>query len=135
MQMVEERMTDILSIHASGSVERHLKGKQRQHFIDIACHTFDTALTPGPDLRANVVHHRQPGMESMTLVSEGSFIDAELVVRAQKLGFHIVQFGVDYFPRTRGVSTLSSPSVIVKLLKEMFALRQELRAIQPVART
>ena len=46
----------------------------------------------------------------MTLVSEGSFIDAELVVRAQKLGFNIVQFGVDYFPRTRGVSTLSSPA-------------------------
>ena len=72
---------------------------------------------------------------TMTLISEGSFIDAELVIRAQKLGFHIVQFGVDYFPRTRGVSTLSSPSVIVKLLKEMFALRRELRAIQPVART
>ena len=78
---------------------------------------------------------RREVLESMTLVSEGSFIDAELVVRAQKLGFHIVQFGVDYFPRTRGVSTLSSPSVIVKLLREMFALRRELRAIQPVART
>ena len=31
-------------------------------------------------------------------------------------GFQIVQFGVDYFPRTRGVSTLSSPAVIVKIL-------------------
>ena len=77
---------------------------------------------------------RREVLESMTLVSEGSFIDAELVVRAQKLGFHIVQFGVDYFPRTRGVSTLSSPAVIVKILKEMFALRRELRAIQPVPR-
>jgi len=55
-------------------------------------------------------------------------------VRAQKLGFHIVQFGVDYFPRTRGVSTLSSPAVIRKILGEMWALRRELRAIQPVSR-
>jgi hypothetical protein len=66
------------------------------------------------------------------LKSEGSFIDAELVIRANKLGYHIVQFGVDYFPRTRGVSTLSSPSVIVKILREMRELRQELRAIEPL---
>jgi hypothetical protein len=71
--------------------------------------------------------------EHVELKSEGSFIDAELVIRAQKLGYTVVQFGVDYFPRTRGVSTLSSPSVIVKILTEMRDLRDELRSIQPVA--
>ena len=65
----------------------------------------------------------------ISLKSEGSFIDAELVVRAKKLGYSLVQFGVDYFPRTRGVSTLSKPSVIVKILREAFALRRELNAI------
>ena len=70
--------------------------------------------------------------EHISLKSEGSFIDAELVIRANKLGYHIGQFGVDYFPRTRGVSTLSSPSVIVKILREMRELRQELRAIEPI---
>jgi hypothetical protein len=44
----------------------------------------------------------------------------------------VVQFGVDYFPRTRGVSTLSSPAVIVKILREMWSLRGELRGITPV---
>jgi glycosyltransferase involved in cell wall biosynthesis len=67
----------------------------------------------------------------ITLKSEGSFIDAELVIRAKRYGYSVVQFGVDYFPRTRGVSTLSSPSVIVKLLREMFELRRELRSITP----
>jgi len=65
----------------------------------------------------------------ISLKSEGSFIDAELVVRAKKLGYSLVQFGVDYFPRTRGVSTLSKPSVIVKILREAFALQRELNAI------
>ena len=69
---------------------------------------------------------------NITLRSEGSFIDAELIVRAKKLGYPIVQFGVDYFPRTRGISTLSKPSVILKILREAFALRRELNSITPV---
>ncbi|MEN9802491.1 MAG: hypothetical protein RLZ37_1616 [Actinomycetota bacterium] len=70
--------------------------------------------------------------EHVRLESEGSFIDAELIIRAQKLGYHVIQFGVDYFPRTRGVSTLSSPTVIAKILHEMRGLRRELRAIRPI---
>jgi glycosyltransferase involved in cell wall biosynthesis len=66
--------------------------------------------------------------------SEGSFIDAELVIRAQRLGFQIVQSGVDYFPRTRGVSTLSSPAVIRRMLAEMRELRAELATLEPVVR-
>jgi glycosyltransferase involved in cell wall biosynthesis len=70
--------------------------------------------------------------DHIELRSEGSFIDAELVIRARRLGFEIVQMGVDYFPRTRGVSTLSSPSVIVTILREMWQLRGELETLQPV---
>jgi glycosyltransferase involved in cell wall biosynthesis len=72
---------------------------------------------------------RRTIFEKVRLESEGSFIDAELIIRARGYGYSVVQFGVDYFPRTRGVSTLSSPTVIVKILKEMFALRSELKAI------
>jgi glycosyltransferase involved in cell wall biosynthesis len=70
--------------------------------------------------------------EHVSLKSEGSFIDAELVVKAQKYGYSVIQFGVDYFPRTRGVSTLSSPSVIFKILREAGSLRREIRQIAKV---
>jgi glycosyltransferase involved in cell wall biosynthesis len=70
--------------------------------------------------------------EHVELKSEGSFIDAELIIRARKLGFDVIQFGVDYFPRTRGESTLASGSVIKKILSEMFALRKELSGLRPV---
>ena len=70
--------------------------------------------------------------EHVELKSEGSFIDAELIVRARKFGYTVIQFGVDYFPRTRGVSTLSSPAVILKILNEARILRREIRSITPV---
>jgi glycosyltransferase involved in cell wall biosynthesis len=75
--------------------------------------------------------HRRVLDDVLPLKSEGSFIDVELLVRARRRGFEIIQFGVDYFPRSRGVSTLSSGSVIAKLVSEMLALRPELNAVQP----
>jgi glycosyltransferase involved in cell wall biosynthesis len=74
---------------------------------------------------------RRRVLDNVSLVSEGSFIDAELVVRTQRLGYHIVQIGVDYFPRTRGVSTLSSPDVIRRIISEMLSIKRELDQIAP----
>lgn len=70
--------------------------------------------------------------DHIELKSEGSFIDAELVIRATRLGYEIMQMGVDYFPRTRGESTLSSPGVIVTIVKEMLSLRSDLEGIEKV---
>jgi glycosyltransferase involved in cell wall biosynthesis len=70
---------------------------------------------------------RRSLLERIELKSEGSFIDAEFLVRAKKSGASIIQIGVDYFPRSRGLSTLASPGVIVDILVEMARLWRELR--------
>ena len=72
-----------------------------------------------------VVHRRV--LEALELKAEGSFIDAELVVKAIRRGFKVFQMGVDYFPRTRGVSTLASPGVIVKIVRELAGLYGDVR--------
>src|SRR4051812_30740958 len=72
-----------------------------------------------------VIHRRV--LEAVELKSQGSFIDAELVVKAIRKGFRVFQMGVDYFPRTRGISTLASPSVIAKMVRELVALYPETR--------
>ncbi|MEI2764771.1 MAG: glycosyltransferase family 2 protein [Dermatophilaceae bacterium] len=74
---------------------------------------------------------RRSMLEQIELSSEGSFIDAELVIRASRMGLRIMQIGVDYFPRTRGVSTLSSTAVIRTMLREMRQLRGELKRVGP----
>jgi glycosyltransferase involved in cell wall biosynthesis len=75
---------------------------------------------------------RRRVLESIALESEGSFIDVELLAKAQRLGFRIIQFGVDYFPRTRGVSTLSSWTVIAKIFDEMRHLVPQVRRLEPL---
>jgi glycosyltransferase involved in cell wall biosynthesis len=72
-----------------------------------------------------VIHRRV--LEGVELKSTGSFIDAELVVKAIRQGFRVFQMGVDYFPRTRGTSTLASPRVIGQMLKELVALYPQTR--------
>ena len=45
---------------------------------------------------------RRPLLDRIELRSEGSFIDAEFLVRARNAGARIIQMGVDYFPALRG---------------------------------
>ncbi len=66
-------------------------------------------------------------LEAIELRSEGSLIDAELVVKAKNHGFTIQQIGIDYFPRTRGTSHLGSFGVVIKILRELVALYPEMR--------
>jgi hypothetical protein len=73
---------------------------------------------------------RRSLLERITLRSEGSFIDAELLVRARNAGAVVIQVGLDYFPRTRGTSMLSSPAVILGILREMVRFWPELRRRQ-----
>ena len=71
---------------------------------------------------------RRDLLDALTLKSEGSFIDAELLGRCVARGAVIQQVGLDYFPRTRGLSTLSSPRTVLTILREMALLAPEIRA-------
>jgi glycosyltransferase involved in cell wall biosynthesis len=70
-------------------------------------------------------------LRAIELKSEGSLIDAELIVKAKNHGFAIQQIGLDYFPRIRGTSSLSSPTVILKILRELVQLYPEMRRRVP----
>jgi len=70
---------------------------------------------------------RRSVLEKFTLTSESSFIDAEFLLRARKAGCPIIQIGLDYFPRTRGTSTLASVPVIFAILRDMAVRWRQLR--------
>ena len=69
-------------------------------------------------------------LTQIPLRSDGSFINAELLVRAHRMGFYICQIGADYFVRRAGQSTLASPRVILKIVQEMICLYPELLVVR-----
>lgn len=74
---------------------------------------------------------RKEVFDRVELKSEGSFIDAELLIKAERCGMKVIQFGTNYFPRTRGISTLSSWPTIKKILREMARTYRELNSVPP----
>jgi len=71
---------------------------------------------------------RREVLESIALRSNGILIDAELLARADRAGFRIVQFGVDYLPRLAGESTASSLPRLTELAREAVRIVPEIRS-------
>jgi glycosyltransferase involved in cell wall biosynthesis len=86
---------------------------------------------PHRDINFSFKLMRREVLEALELKSEGSLIDAELIVKAKNHGFAIQQMGLDYFPRIRGESKLSSLGVIFKILRELITLYPEMRRRVP----
>ena len=61
---------------------------------------------------------RRRVIDTLTLRSDGIFLDAELLARADRAGFRIVQMGADYLPRLAGSSTAASWPRIAELGSE-----------------
>jgi glycosyltransferase involved in cell wall biosynthesis len=76
---------------------------------------------------------RTDRLHAMDLRSEGSFIDAEMMIYADRLGLFICQMGVDYFKRRHGHSHLSSVGTIVKIVQELSRDYLRLLKVRPLA--
>jgi hopanoid biosynthesis associated protein HpnK len=62
---------------------------------------------------------RRSVLEQMRLRSEGSFIDAEILLEARRLQARITEVGIQYHTRVAGQSTAASNRVVLRLLGEM----------------
>ncbi len=66
---------------------------------------------------------RRPLLDRMRLCSEGSFIDAEMLLEAQRLGARIREVGLPYHARVAGASTAASMRVVWRIFGEGWRYR------------
>lgn len=66
--------------------------------------------------------------DDIDMRSMGALIDAEVLARAQRLGYRIGQIGVHHYPRTAGEQSGANLRVIARAFKELLVLRREIRA-------
>jgi glycosyltransferase involved in cell wall biosynthesis len=125
VRLLEYQQADVLSAYR---FDRRLEGLQRHLYTSV--YSALVRVLFGIEVRdVNFAFKlfRRALLERVPLKSEGSFIDAEFLIRCRRAGAHIIQIGVDYFPRARGTSSLASPRVVGRILGEMARLWPELK--------
>jgi len=66
---------------------------------------------------------RREVVDTLDLKSNGSFIDAEILLEASRRSFRIGQVGVHYHPRTAGESTLADLGIVRRCTRDALAYR------------
>ena len=65
--------------------------------------------------------------DNIKLLSTGALIDAEILARAVRKGYRVVQRGVHHYPRRAGAQTGANLRVILRAFKELFRLWKQIR--------
>ena len=66
--------------------------------------------------------------DNLELRSTGALINAEILARATRRGYAIVQVGVRHFPRTSGQQTGAKPGVIFRAFWELVKLYRQINS-------
>jgi glycosyltransferase involved in cell wall biosynthesis len=71
---------------------------------------------------------RRAALEGVALESGGAFFSAELLIKLRARGRRIDEVGVPHYPRTAGSPTGAKPQVVLRAVRDFWALRLRLWA-------
>ena len=70
--------------------------------------------------------YRREIFDKIEMHSRGALIDTEILARAQRAGYRLVQRGVHHYPRLAGRQSGANLRVILRAFKELFQLRKKI---------
>jgi len=71
---------------------------------------------------------RRAALDGLRVESGGAFFSAELLIKVRASGRTVVEVGVPHYPRTAGSPTGARPSVVLRAVRDFWALRLRLWA-------
>ena len=71
---------------------------------------------------------RRDALAGLRVESGGAFFSAELLIKLRESGRTVVEVGVPHYPRTAGSATGAKPSVVLRAVRDFWALRLRLWA-------
>jgi glycosyltransferase involved in cell wall biosynthesis len=89
----------------------------------LVCRLFNLNIR---DVNCGFKLFRREVFQDMELLSSGALIDAEVLARASRRGFGIVQKSVRHLPRTSGDQSGGDWSVMLRAFKELLELRRRI---------
>ena len=67
---------------------------------------------------------------NITVSTKDAFIDAEIMIKAELMGYSSTEIGVTHLPRVDGISTAARPSIILRTINEIYKYRKEYKKIK-----
>ncbi len=71
------------------------------------------------DINCSIKIYRKKVIDAMEIESSSAFIDAEMLVKAKKLGFKIKEVPVQHYPRLHGQASGAKPKVVINTFKDL----------------
>jgi len=65
--------------------------------------------------------------DRIIIKTKDAFIDAEIMIKSDRLGYVTTELGVKHLPRLDGISTAARPSIIIRTIKEIYDFSKEFK--------
>lgn len=95
-------------------------------WTQLVCHVFGMRIR---DIDCAFKLCKKEMLGRLQMTSTGALISAELLARAIKKGYCVVQRPVHHYPRTAGTQTGAQLRVIVRAFKELLLLGRDIRRV------
>ncbi len=76
---------------------------------------------------------RRSALDPVRVESGGAFLSAELLIKVEALGAHVVEEGVPHYPRTAGRASGAHPRVVLRAVRDFWRLRLRMWADRDAA--